>query len=72
MNNKEKLILAKTVIKVNYFLQQKFDKYTILEYIDGIITLSRIKYSDELLRCLFDLRQQFLCIKENKRRDINE
>lgn len=66
MNNKEKLILAKTVIKVNYFLQQKFDKYTILDYIDGIITLSRIKYSDELIRCLIDLRNQFLRNIENK------
>ena len=50
MNNKEKLILAKSVIKVNYLLEQKFDKYIILEYIDGIITISSNKYSDELVR----------------------
>ena len=66
MNNKEKLILAKSVIKVNYLLEQKFDKYIILEYIDGIITISSNKYSDELVRCLNDLRQQFLSIKEIK------
>ena len=66
MNNKEKLILAKSVIKVNYLLEQKFDKYIILEYIDGIITISSNKYSDELVSCLIDLRQQFLCIKEIK------
>ena len=66
MNNKEKLILDKSVIKVNYLLEQKFDKYIILEYIDGIITISSNKYSDELVRCLIDLRQQFLCIKEIK------
>lgn len=64
MTSTEKLVLTKTAKRVNYFLKQEIDKYFILEYIDGIITLSRIKYSDELLRSLFDLRQKFLLGKE--------
>ena len=66
MNSEEKTILTKTAKRVNYYLEKRYDKYVILEYIDSIIEQSRTKYSDELLRVLFNLRQQFLLGKEVK------
>ena len=64
MNSTEKRILISTAERVNYYLKQRFDKYVILEYIEDVISKSRGKYSDELLRCLFDLRQQIALRKE--------
>ena len=66
MTSLEKLVLTTTAERVNYYLQKRYDKYVILEYIDSIIEQSRTKYSDELLRVLFNLRQQFLLGKEIK------
>lgn len=66
MTSLEKLVLTKTVERVNYYLKKRYDKYVILEYIVSIIEQSRTKYSDELLRALFNLRQQFLLGKEVK------
>ena len=65
MTNVEKLVLTLTTKRVNYYyLQKRYDKYVILAYIDNAIISSRVKYSDELLRALFNLRQQFLLGKE--------
>ena len=66
MSSEEKIILTKTVKRVNYYLEKRYDKYVILEYIDNVIVSTRTKYSDELLRALFNLRQQFLLGKEVK------
>ena len=66
MSSEEKIILTKTVKRVNYYLQKRYDKYVIADYIEGIILLVRTKYSDELLRALFDLRQQFMLGKKVK------
>ena len=59
MNSEEKTILTKTAKRLNYYLEKRYDKYVILEYIDNVIVSTRTKYSDELLRALFNLRQQF-------------
>ena len=64
MTSTEKLVLTSTTKRVNYYLQKRYDKYVILAYIDNAIISSRVKYSDELLRALFNLRQQFLLGKE--------
>lgn len=66
MTNTEKLILTTTAKKINDYLEKGYDKYVIADYIEGIILLVRIKYSDELLRALFNLRQQFLLGKKVK------
>ena len=66
MTSIEKLVLTSTTKRVNYYLQKRYDKYVILEYIDNVIVSTRTKYSDELLRALFNLRQQFLLGKEVK------
>ena len=66
MNSEEKIILTKTAKRVNYYLQKRYDKYVILEYKENVIVTTLVKYSDELLRSLFNLRQQFLLGKEVK------
>ena len=66
MTSTEKLILTTTAKKINDYLEKGYDKYVILEYIDNVIVSTRVKYSDELLRALFNLRQQFLLGKEVK------
>ena len=66
MTKTEKLILTTTAKKINDYLEKGYDKYVIADYIEGIILLVRTKYSDELLRALFNLRQQFLLGKEVK------
>ena len=66
MTSIEKLVLTTTAKRVNYYLEKGYDKYVIADYIEGIILLVRTKYSDELLRALFNLRQQFLLGKEVK------
>lgn len=58
-------ITYKTVFeKVKYYQDNNFDKYVIIDYIDGMITLMREKISDELLRHLFDIRQNVLLGKK--------
>ena len=64
MTSTEKLILTTTVKKINDYLEKGYDKYVIADYIESIILLVRTKYSDELLRALFNLRHQFLLGKE--------
>ena len=66
MSKTEKLILTTTAKKINDYLEKGYDKYVIADYIEGIILLVRTKYSDELLRALFDLRQQFMLGKKVK------
>ena len=57
MTSTEKVIYNSTVTRVKYFQKNKFDKYVILDYVDGMIKKVREKESDELLRLLFDIRQ---------------
>ena len=66
MTSIENLVLTTTVKRVNYYLEQGFDKYVIDDYIDSIIRLSRIKYSEELLTHLIDIRQKVLLNKKIK------
>ena len=64
MTSTERVVLRATVKRVNYYREQKFDKYVILEYVDSAIRKVRGYCSDELLRCLFDVRQQVVLGKE--------
>ena len=58
MTSTERVVLRATTRRVKYYREQKFDKYVILEYIDSSIRKVRNHCSDELLRCLFDIRQK--------------
>lgn len=64
MTSTERVVLRATVKRVNYYREQKFDKYVILEYVDSAIRKVRGYCSDELLRRLFDVRQQVVLGKE--------
>ena len=64
LTSTERVILSATVRRVNYYREQNFDKYVILEYVDSAIVKVRGNCSDELLRCLFDVRQQVVLGKE--------
>ena len=64
MTSTERVVLRATVTRVNYYREQKFDKYVILEYVDSAIRKVRGYCSDELLRCLFDVRQAVVLGKE--------
>lgn len=64
MTSTEKVIYNSTVTRVKYFQKNKFDKYVILDYVDGMIKKVREKESDELLRLLFDVRQHVVLGKE--------
>lgn len=65
MTKAENLKLNLTVSKVKYFQENKFDKYVIIDYIDGVINQARKSesYSNELLRHLFNVRQKVLLEK---------
>ena len=64
MTSTERVVLRATIRRVNHYREQKFDKYVILEYVDSAIKKVRGYCSDELLRCLFDVRQQVVLGKE--------
>ena len=64
MTSTEKVIYNSTVTRIRYFQKNKFDKYVILDYVDGMIKKVRDKESDDLLRLLFDVRQSVLLGKE--------
>ena len=64
MTSTERVVLRATVKRVNYYREQKFNKYVILEYVDSSIRKVRNHCSDELLRCLFDVRQAVVLGKE--------
>ena len=64
LTSTERVVLSATVRRVNYYREQNFDKYVILEYVDSAIIKVRGNCSDELLRCLFDVRQQVVLGKE--------
>ncbi len=66
MTKTESLVYKRTITKIEYFQKSNFDKYVILDYIDGIINQVHKSElcSDELLRHLFDIRQKVLLGKK--------
>ena len=68
MTNMDYLIFKTITNRIVYYQEKNFDKYVILDYMDGMINSIRKGelYSDELLRHLFDIRQKVLLGKEVK------
>ena len=60
MTTTDYIIFNSTARKIEYFQENNFDKYVILDYVDGVINTVRKSdlCSDELLRYLFDMRQK--------------
>ena len=50
MTSTERVVLRAAIRRVNYYREQKFDKYVILDYVDSAIRKVRGHCSDELLR----------------------
>lgn len=68
MTNTEKVLYHKIIKSVVYYQENKFDKYVILEFVDGMINQVRRSdlCTDELLSHLFDVRQKVVLGKEVK------
>ena len=66
MRNYEKFRICDIIISVKYMQKMKFDKYVILNNIDGRIENLRANASNDFIRCLFDIRQNVLLDKEIK------
>ena len=66
MTSTERVVLRATIRRVNHYREQKFDKYVILDYVDGVINTVRKSdlCSDELLRHLFDMCQKVVSGKK--------
>ena len=66
MTKTDYIIFNSTARKIEYFQENKFDKYVILDYVDGVINTVRKSdlCSDELLRHLFDMRQKVVLGKK--------
>ena len=62
MTKTDYIIFGSTVKRIEYYQENNFDKYIILDYVDGIIIMVRKSdlCSDELLRQLFDIRQKVI------------
>lgn len=66
MTKTDYIIFRSTCSRIEYYQENNFDKYVILEYIDHVIDKVRKSdlCSDELLRHLFDKRQKVLLGKK--------
>ena len=64
MTKTDYIIFNSTARKIEYFQENNFDKYVILDYVDDMIIKVREKESEELLRLLFDVRQHVVLGKE--------
>ena len=66
MRNHEKQRLQATIEGIKYMQKMKFDKYVILNNIDGRIENLRANASNDFISCLFDIRQKVILDKEIK------
>lgn len=66
MTKTDYIIFKSTANRVEYFQENKFDKYVIIDYVDGVINKVRSceLCTDELLTHLFDIRQKVLLDKK--------
>ena len=67
MTKTDYIIFKSTANRIEYYQNNNFDKYVIIDYVDGVINKVRScdLCSDELLRYLFDIRQKVLLGKKN-------
>ena len=66
MINYEKQLLKATIVGIKYMQKMKYDKYMIIDKLDIIIEKIYVNASNELINCLFDIRQKLLFDKEIK------
>ena len=66
MRNHEKQRLQATIEGIKYMQKMNFDKYVILNNLDGRIENLRVNASNDFINCLFDIRQKVVLDKEIK------
>ena len=66
MRDYEKQRLQVIILAIKRMKKMDFDKYVILNNLDGRIENLRVNASNEFIRCLFDIRQNVLLDKEIK------
>ena len=64
MRNYEKQRLQTIIVSIKSMQEMKFDKYVILNNLDGLIENLRVNASNDFINCLFDIRQKVVLDKE--------
>ena len=64
MRNHENQRLKATIEGIKYMQNMNFDKYVILNNLDGRIENLRINASNDFINSLFDIRQKVVLDKE--------
>ena len=64
MRNYEKQRLQTIIVSIKSMQEMKFDKYVILNNLDGLIENLRVNASNEFISCLFEIRQKVVLDKE--------
>ena len=66
MRDYEKQSLQVIILAIKRMQKMDFDKYVILNILDGRIENLRVNASNDFIRCLFDIRQKVVLDKEIK------
>lgn len=64
MRNYEEQRLQATIKGIRFMQKMKFDKYVILKNLDNVIEKLRVDASNDLFKCLLDLRQNVILDKK--------
>lgn len=64
MRNYEEQRLQATIEGIRFMQKMKFDKYVILKNLDNVIEKLRVDASNDLFKCLLDLRQNVILDKK--------
>ena len=64
MRNYEKQRLQTIIVSIKSMQEMKFDKYVILNNLDGLIENLRVNASNDFISCLFEIRQKVVLDKE--------
>lgn len=64
MRNYEEQRLQATIEGIRFMQKMKFDKYVILKNLDNVIEKLRHDASNDLFKCLLDIRQNVILDKK--------
>lgn len=64
MRNYEEQRLQATIEGIRFMQKMKFDKYVILKNLDNVIEKLRVDASNDLFKCLLDIRQNVILDKK--------
>lgn len=64
MRNYEEQRLQATIEGIRFMQRMEFDKYVILKNLDNVIEKLRVDASNDLFKCLLDIRQNVILDKK--------